>query len=146
LKFLTLKMCNSAFGLRMHLRLNYLSIFDSVLVLRTKRKLATKAYTPFSDVEFSRESAENHLFFFFLFSDLHRMLGSFTFVHYRLYTFVVWHKILCRRYETILWGVRQILWVIIVRSYGTRFQQWRTEKSWFQSDNCEVKSISVALF
>ena len=54
-------MCNSAFGLPMHLRLNCLSIFDFVLVLRTKRKLATKAYTPLSDVEFSRESAEKHL-------------------------------------------------------------------------------------
>ena len=36
---------------------------------------------------------KKHLFFFFLFSNLHRMLGSFFFVCNRLCTLVVWHKI-----------------------------------------------------
>ena len=76
---------------------------DSILVLRGERKPSKKSlYTPFSDVTLTRESAENHLllFFFFLFSNLHRKLGSFIFICNWLYTFVLWHKIPCCWYET----------------------------------------------
>ena len=36
-KFLIVKMCNSALGLRMHLRLNYLSIYLSVQTVLDSR-------------------------------------------------------------------------------------------------------------